>query len=73
MAYLVQYFRIFIAVCLALLTAWIVVDTSKRPEQLISLAGYVILIFCLFLSSKYPYDVRKNQQQKCIFYLFLYI
>ncbi|XP_039269230.2 sodium/nucleoside cotransporter 2-like [Styela clava] len=49
---------VFISILIALFATWIALDTSKRPNQLISLAGYVIFVFCLFVSSKYPHRVR---------------
>lgn len=43
--------RVFITVVLALFVAWIVLDTSKRPEQLISFGGICIFILLQFLLS----------------------
>ncbi|XP_062402600.1 sodium/nucleoside cotransporter 1 [Sardina pilchardus] len=42
---------IFILVVLGLLVAWLAVDTSQRPEQLISFAGICVFILVLFLFS----------------------
>nr|XP_039269229.1 sodium/nucleoside cotransporter 1-like [Styela clava] len=47
-----------ILILLGLLATWIALDTSKRPQQLISMAGYIVFVFCLFLASKYPARVR---------------
>lgn len=43
--------RVFIAVVLALFVVWIALDTSKRPEQLISFGGICIFILLQFLLS----------------------
>ncbi|XP_031420308.1 sodium/nucleoside cotransporter 1 isoform X2 [Clupea harengus] len=42
---------VFILVVVGLLVAWLAVDTSKRPEQLISFGGICMFIVILFLSS----------------------
>ncbi|XP_036400173.1 sodium/nucleoside cotransporter 1 [Megalops cyprinoides] len=42
---------VFIVVALGLLVAWLVVDTSKRPEQLISFGGVCMFIVILFIFS----------------------
>ncbi|KAL2093012.1 hypothetical protein ACEWY4_010324 [Coilia grayii] len=42
---------VFILVVVGLLVAWLAVDTSKRPEQLISFAGICMFIMGLFLFS----------------------
>lgn len=44
-------YRIFIALALVLLVLWLVLDTSKRPEQLISFGGVCMFILLLFLFS----------------------
>lgn len=44
-------FRIFIAVVVALLVVWLALDTSKRPEQLISFGGVCMFIVLVFLLS----------------------
>lgn len=44
-------FRVFIAIVLVLLLLWLVLDTSKRPEQLISFGGVCMFIVLLFLFS----------------------
>jgi len=44
----------FILAVVAGLATWIALDTSKRPEQLISGAGYIVFVFGLFLTSKHP-------------------
>uniref|UniRef100_A0A8B9K496 Sodium/nucleoside cotransporter n=1 Tax=Astyanax mexicanus TaxID=7994 RepID=A0A8B9K496_ASTMX len=43
---------------LGLLVAWLVVDTSKRPEQLISFGGVCLFILGLFLFSAHRSAVR---------------
>lgn len=43
--------RVFMAAVLVLLVAWLVLDTSKRPEQLISFGGVCVFILLLFLLS----------------------
>ncbi|XP_078492520.1 sodium/nucleoside cotransporter 1-like isoform X2 [Ciona intestinalis] len=45
---------VFVALVVAGLATWIAIDTSKRPEQLISGAGYLVFLFGLFVTSKYP-------------------
>uniref|UniRef100_A0AAQ4PM98 Sodium/nucleoside cotransporter n=1 Tax=Gasterosteus aculeatus aculeatus TaxID=481459 RepID=A0AAQ4PM98_GASAC len=43
-------FRVFILAAVALLVLWLVLDTSRRPEQLISFGGvwmFVVLVFLL--------------------------
>ncbi|XP_076824625.1 sodium/nucleoside cotransporter 1-like [Clavelina lepadiformis] len=49
---------IFILCVVAGLAVWIALDTSKRPSQLISGAGYFIFLFGIFLTSKHPDRVR---------------
>lgn len=48
---------VFIVILIALLATWIALDTSKRPNQLISMAGYIVIVLLLFLGSKYPGQV----------------
>ncbi|KAI4905295.1 hypothetical protein NFI96_022715, partial [Prochilodus magdalenae] len=48
---------VFIVVVVGLLIAWLVVDTSKRPEQLISFGGVCLFILGLFIFSAHRYDV----------------
>lgn len=43
--------RVFIVAVLGLLVTWLVLDTSKRPEQLISFGGICLFILLLFLLS----------------------
>lgn len=43
--------RVFIAVVLVLFVVWLVLDTSNRPEQLISFGGVCVFILLLFLLS----------------------
>lgn len=43
--------RVFMAVVLVLFVAWLVLDTSKRPEQLISFGGVCVFVLLLFLLS----------------------
>nr|CAB3266200.1 sodium/nucleoside cotransporter 1-like [Phallusia mammillata] len=45
---------LFIAIVVAGLAVWIALDTSKRPEQLVSGGGYLVFLFGLFITSKYP-------------------
>uniref|UniRef100_A0A7N6BX69 Sodium/nucleoside cotransporter n=1 Tax=Anabas testudineus TaxID=64144 RepID=A0A7N6BX69_ANATE len=47
----VRCFKIFIVLVLVLLLLWLVLDTSKRPEQLISFGGVCMFILLLFLFS----------------------
>uniref|UniRef100_A0A8C9SAG0 Sodium/nucleoside cotransporter n=1 Tax=Scleropages formosus TaxID=113540 RepID=A0A8C9SAG0_SCLFO len=47
--------RVFLVVVLALLVTWLAVDTSKRPEQLISFGG-----ICLFLLLIYIFSVHRE-------------
>ncbi|KAF7651015.1 hypothetical protein LDENG_00117410 [Lucifuga dentata] len=42
---------VFILIVVALLLAWLIVDTSKRPEQLISFGGMWMFILLVFLCS----------------------
>ncbi|KAM6936819.1 sodium/nucleoside cotransporter 1 [Xenentodon cancila] len=42
---------VFIVAAVALLVVWLVVDTSKRPEQLISFGGVCMFLVLLFLLS----------------------
>ncbi|XP_041651538.1 sodium/nucleoside cotransporter 1 [Cheilinus undulatus] len=42
---------IFIVAIVALLVAWLVLDTSKRPEQLVSFGGVLMFILLIFLLS----------------------
>ncbi|XP_061102975.1 sodium/nucleoside cotransporter 1 [Conger conger] len=42
---------VFILVVLGLLVAWLVVDTSKRPEQLISFGGVCMFVILLYIFS----------------------
>lgn len=44
-------FRIFILVVVTLLVAWLALDTSKRPEQLVSFGGVCMFIMVIFLLS----------------------
>nr|AAH77436.1 Slc28a2-prov protein [Xenopus laevis] len=44
---------VFCLLVLAGLIAWLVIDTSKRPEQLISFGGVCMFILILFLLSKH--------------------
>lgn len=39
------------AVVLALFVAWLVLDTSQRPEQLVSFGGVCAFVLLLFLLS----------------------
>ncbi|KAM7002499.1 sodium/nucleoside cotransporter 1 [Tautogolabrus adspersus] len=42
---------VFILVVVALLVAWLVLDTSQRPEQLISFGGVLMFVLLIFLLS----------------------
>uniref|UniRef100_A0A3B5B438 Sodium/nucleoside cotransporter n=1 Tax=Stegastes partitus TaxID=144197 RepID=A0A3B5B438_9TELE len=42
---------VFILVAVVLLVVWLVIDTSKRPEQLISFGGVCMFVVLLFLCS----------------------
>ncbi|KAL7878922.1 hypothetical protein AOLI_G00098960 [Acnodon oligacanthus] len=48
---------VFIVVVVGLLVAWLVVDTSKRPEQLISFGGVCLFILGIFIFSEHRYAV----------------
>ncbi|KAM9808029.1 sodium/nucleoside cotransporter 1 [Neosynchiropus ocellatus] len=48
---------VFIATALVLLIVWLAVDTSKRPEQLISFGGICMFIVLLFLFSAHRTQV----------------
>lgn len=55
------FFRIVIGVLLVLLIVFIALDVSKRPQQLISLLGYAVFIFFLWIfGSKYPTKENYN-------------
>ncbi|KAL6479206.1 hypothetical protein MHYP_G00126390 [Metynnis hypsauchen] len=49
---------VFIVVVVGLLVAWLVVDTSKRPEQLISFGGVCLFILVIFIFSAQRHAVR---------------
>ncbi|XP_072551937.1 sodium/nucleoside cotransporter 1 [Salminus brasiliensis] len=49
---------VFIVVVVGLLVAWLVVDTSKRPEQLVSFGGVCLFILGLFIFSAHRNAVR---------------
>ncbi|KAG7522511.1 sodium/nucleoside cotransporter 2-like [Solea senegalensis] len=48
---------VFILAVIALLVVWLVLDTSKRPEQLISFAGVCVLILLVFTFSAHRTSV----------------
>uniref|UniRef100_A0AAY5K402 Sodium/nucleoside cotransporter n=1 Tax=Esox lucius TaxID=8010 RepID=A0AAY5K402_ESOLU len=48
---------VFVIVVLVLLVTWLVVDTSKRPEQLISFGGVCMFILVIFLFSAHRKSV----------------
>nr|XP_039263313.1 sodium/nucleoside cotransporter 1-like [Styela clava] len=53
-----QYMKWFaLVLIIAALTIWIIFDTSKRPFQLISMVGYLVFLFILFVFSKTPEHV----------------
>lgn len=43
--------RVFIVIVLGLFVTWLAVDTSKRPQQLISFGGVCLFVLLLFLLS----------------------
>ncbi|XP_030621194.1 sodium/nucleoside cotransporter 1 [Chanos chanos] len=49
---------VFVLVVLGLFIAWLAVDTSKRPEQLISFGGVCVFIIVIFLLSAHRSAVR---------------
>ncbi|XP_062861388.1 sodium/nucleoside cotransporter 1 isoform X2 [Trichomycterus rosablanca] len=49
---------IFILVVIGLLVTWLVVDTSKNPEQLISFGGVCLFVFGLYIFSAHRHAVR---------------
>uniref|UniRef100_A0A8C4TF17 Sodium/nucleoside cotransporter n=1 Tax=Erpetoichthys calabaricus TaxID=27687 RepID=A0A8C4TF17_ERPCA len=44
---------VFIIIVLGLLVTWLILDTSKRPEQLISFGGTCMFVIILFICSKH--------------------
>lgn len=44
-------FRVFIVAVVALFVVWLVLDTSQRPEQLISFGGVCMFLVLVFLLS----------------------
>lgn len=48
---LLMFCRVFILAVVVLLVVWLVLDTSKRPEQLISFGGVCMFIVLLYLFS----------------------
>ncbi|XP_034540835.1 sodium/nucleoside cotransporter 1 isoform X1 [Notolabrus celidotus] len=48
---------VFILVVLALFVTWLALDTSKRPEQLISFGGVLMFILLIFLFSAHRTEV----------------
>lgn len=44
-------FRVFIAAVVALFVVWLILDTSQRPEQLISFGGVCMFLVLVFLLS----------------------
>uniref|UniRef100_A0A8C8GCZ6 Solute carrier family 28 member 1 n=1 Tax=Oncorhynchus tshawytscha TaxID=74940 RepID=A0A8C8GCZ6_ONCTS len=51
------FFRVFVVAVLVLLVTWLVVDTSKRPEQLISFGGVCMFILVIFIFSAHRTEV----------------
>ncbi|XP_065139182.1 sodium/nucleoside cotransporter 1 [Paramisgurnus dabryanus] len=49
---------VFVVIVLGLLVAWLVVDTRKRPEQLISFGGVCLFVIVIFLFSAHRTAVR---------------
>ena len=58
--------RALYALMLILFVTWIVVDTASKPKNLISLAGYFVILFAFFVTSKHPTKVlwKYNKQIK---------
>jgi len=48
---------VFVLIVLAGLATWIALDTSKRPDQLISGGGYLVFLLGLFITSNNPKKV----------------
>ncbi|KAM4618250.1 sodium/nucleoside cotransporter 1 [Polymixia lowei] len=55
---------VFIVVVVVLLVVWLVLDTSKRPEQLIPFGGVCILVLLIFICSAH----RTAVSWKCVFW-----
>lgn len=60
----VNFFRTFICLLGIAFMIWIALDTMKRPEQLVSAAGYLACLLLLFITSVKPSHVDKI----CVFY-----
>ncbi|KAL7980272.1 hypothetical protein Chor_000093 [Crotalus horridus] len=52
--------RVLCAILLIALITWLVLDVSQRKEQLVSLGGFCVLVFLLFLFSKHPMAIFLN-------------
>lgn len=64
--------RVFIAIVFVLLVLWLVLDTSQRPEQLISFGGVCMFIVLLFLFSAHRamvsfHWVKVLSEMRCLF------
>lgn len=57
--------RVFVVIILGLLVTWLVLDTSKRPEQLISFAGVCMFVLLLFLLSAHRTAVSSVSVSVC--------
>lgn len=57
--------RVFILVVLTLLVVWLVLDTSQRPEQLISCGGVCMFILLLFVFSAHRTAVSFDSNETC--------
>lgn len=61
--------RVFVVVVLVLLVTWLAVDTSKRPEQLISFGGVCLFVLLLFLTSAHRTEVsfaKKSRLRRAV-------
>lgn len=56
-------FRVFILAVVVLLAVWLGLDTSKRPEQLISFAGVCMFVLLIFLLSAHRTAVSLSPSQ----------
>lgn len=46
-----MFHRVFIAIAVVLLVVWLVIDTSKNPEQFISFGGICMFVVLIFIFS----------------------
>lgn len=54
-------FRVFILAAVGLLVLWLVLDTSRRPEQLISFGGVCMFVVLVFLLSAHRTAVSSGE------------